>query len=166
MKVIRYRIADYLNTADTGSSETWSLMGAGFTSLDENPSAKVDTTAYISDASASGTITGYENTFAFDTQFISEEPAIKKIYGIARDQKTGSEAECDYVRVDLWDSSAGGESTSFPARKFKVAVEVTGITGAGTEVIRVAGNLHQVGNFIPGTFDTATKKFTAASEEP
>lgn len=159
-KVIRYMIADYLNTG-TGSTETYSLMGAGFSALDENPSAKVDTTAYINDKSASGTITGYENTFAFDTQLISDEAAIEKIYNIARNQKTGTDAECDYVRVDLWDAPESG--SAYPARKFKVCVEVTGITGAGTEVVKVAGNLHQVGDFIPGTFDTATKAFTAAT---
>lgn len=162
-KVIRNMIADYLNTAAEGPTETWSLMGAGFTSLDENPSAKVDSTAYISDASASGTITGYENTFAFDTQFISDEAAIKKIYEIARNQKVGSDAECDYLRVDLWDTPT--TETKYPARKFRVAVEVTGITGAGTEVVRVAGNLHQVGDFVPGKFDISTKTFTPDSEE-
>lgn len=152
-KVIRYQIADYLNTG----SENYSLMGLGFTALDENPNAKVETQAYISDKSASGAITGYENRFPFDTQLISEEEAIDFIYDVARNQKTGSDAETDYVRVDLFKDQSGG---AYPARKFKVAVEVTGITGAGTEIVRVAGNLHQVGNFVDGTFDTASKTFT------
>ena len=157
-KVIRYMIADFLNTGGSDAEE-YSKMGVGFSALDENPTAKVDKTAYISDRSASGSITGYENRFAFDTQFISDEAAIKYIYDIARDQKTGGDAETDYVRVDVYAGDEGG--TSYPARKFRVAVEVTGITGAGTEIMRVAGNLHQVGNFVAGTFDTSTRKFTA-----
>lgn len=156
-KVIRYMVADYLNTG--GTSETYSLMGSGFTALDENPSAKIDKTAYITDKSTSGTVTGYENSFSFDTQFISDDEAIKFIYDIARDQKTGEDAETDYVRVDLYANESG---TTYPARKFRVAVEVTGITGAGTEIMRVAGKLHQVGNFTEGTFDTSTRTFTAA----
>lgn len=157
-KVIRYQIADYLNTSGSSETAKYSLMGAGFTALDENPAAKVDKTAYISDRSASGTITGYENTFPFDTQFISDDEAIKFIYDVARNQKTGAEAETDYVRVDVYADSTG---TSYPARKFRVAVEVTGITGAATEIVRVAGNLHQVGNFEEGTFDIESKTFTA-----
>lgn len=159
-KVIRYMVADYLNTG-TKDSETYSLMGAGFSALDENPSATVDETAYINDKSASGSITGYKNTFAFDTQFISDDAAIKHIYDVARNQKTGEDAETEYVRVDVY---ANEEGTSYPARKFRVAIEVTGITGAGTEIMRVAGNLHQVGNFVEGTFNTSTKTFTESGQ--
>lgn len=156
-KIIRHQIADYLNTG-TSQSPEWSLLGAGVTALDENPSAKIETTAYVSDRSASGTITGYENVFPFETQLISDEPAIRFIYDVARDQKTGSEAETDYVRVELFDPEGGG--TTFPARKFRVAVEVSSVAGEGTAVVAVSGNLHQVGNFVKGTFDTSTKTFT------
>ncbi len=157
-KVIRYMMADYLNTGGKDAEE-YSLMGSGFTALDENPSPKVDKTPYISDRSASGSITGYENHFAFDTQLIADDAAIEYLYSIGRDQKVGEDAETDYVRVDLYKQASGG---AYPARKFRVAVEVTGVTGAGTEIMRVAGNLHQVGDFVEGTFDTSTKKFTPA----
>ncbi len=158
-KVIRHMIADYLNTGTAGKEE-YALMGAGFSALDENPSAKVDKTPYINDRSTSGSIVGYENSFAFDTQFISDEAAIKFIYDIARNQKVGAEAETDYVRVDLYETASAG---AYPARKFRVAVEVSGITGAGTEIVKVAGNLHQVGSFVEGTFNTETKTFTPAA---
>lgn len=156
-KVIRYKVADYLNVG-TGESAEYALMGAGFNALDENPTAKVDKTAYISDRSASGSITGYENSFAFDTQLIIDEAAIKHIYGVARNQKTGGDAEADYVRAELFEEPQDG---AYPARRFRVAIEVTSITGAGTEIMRVAGNLHQVGNFTEGLFNPETRTFTA-----
>lgn len=156
MKVIRYQIADYLNTTP-GSTESFALMGTGFTALDEKPGAKVDKTAYVSDKSVSGTITGYENSFSFDTQLISDDAAIAFLYAIGRDQKTGTDAETDYVRVDLYGTAQSG---AYPARKFRVAVEVSQVTGAGTETVRVAGNLHQVGDFEEGTFNPSTKVFT------
>ena len=158
VKVTRDRIADYLNVSDTAETETYALMGYGFSALDEKPAAKVDKTAYINDKSASGSITGYENSFSFDTQLIKEEAAIDKIYNVARNQLTGAEAETDYVRVDTFGTETEG---AYPARKFRVAIEVSGVTGAGTEVVKVAGNLHQIGNFVEGTFNTATKTFTA-----
>ena len=157
-KVIRCDIADYLNVG-TAESEEYVLLGVGVNSLDENPSAKIDKTAYVSDRSVSGTIIGYENKFAFDMHLMAKHPAIRKLYDISRNQKTGSDAEVDYVRVDLYDGE-GENATTFPARKFRVAVEVSGTTGGGTEMVRVAGNLHQVGNFVDGTFDTASKTFT------
>lgn len=159
-KVIRYMIADYLNTG-TPTSETYSFMNAGFTALDENPSAIVENTPYIGDRSSSGSITGYETVFPFDTQLISDEAAVKFIYSVARNQKTGQDAETDYVRVDLFDAGEG--STSYPARKFRVAIEVSSVSGEGTNIVRMAGNLHQVGNFIEGTFDTDSKTFTPKS---
>lgn len=155
-KIIRYQIADYLN-AGTAEAENYALMGAGFSALDENPSAQVDKTAYISDRSVSGTIIGYENSFAFDTQLIADDAAVRFIYDVARNQKTGGEAETEYVRVEVFDNEGG---TSYPARKFRVAVEVTGITGAATEIMRVAGTLHQVGDFVDGMFDIKSKTFT------
>lgn len=157
-KIIRYMIADYLNAGGEGA-ENYALMGAGFSALDENPSAQVDKTAYISDRSVSGTIIGYENSFAFDTQLIADDDAIAFIYDVARNQKTGGEAETEYVRVEVFDNEDG--KTEFPARKFRVSVEVSGITGAATEIMRVAGTLHQVGNFVDGTFDIKTRTFTA-----
>ena len=57
-KVIRYLVADYLNTGTAGKEE-YSFMGSGFTSLDENPSAKVDKTPYICDRSVSGRLIIY-----------------------------------------------------------------------------------------------------------
>ena len=157
--VIRYGIGDYIQV----SGETYALLGLGVVSLDENPGAKIDKQAFINDRSASGTVTGYENSFAFDAQLRTGTDAegIEFIYGIGRDQKTGADAETYYCRVDLYKGI--GEATSYPARRFKVAVEVAGVTGAGTEIMRVTGNLHQVGNFEEGTFDTATKTFTSAN---
>lgn len=156
-KIIRHMIADYLNTG-TKESEEYSFMNAGFLTLDENPSAKVESTPYVGDKSSSGTITGYEAVFPFETHLISDEAAVRFVYDIGRNQKTGEEAETDYVRIDEFDAAEGG--TSYPARKFRVAVEVTNISGEGTQIVKVSGNLHQVGNFQDGTFDTSTKKFT------
>lgn len=160
-KIIRYMIADYLNVGGS-ETENFAFMNAGFTALDENPSAKIDTTPYVGDRSTSGSVTGYETVFPFDTQLISDEAAIAFIYDIARNQKTGADAETDYVRVELFESDEA--ETTFPARKFRVAIEVSSISGEGTSIVKMAGNLHQVGNFVDGTFDTAAKTFTPKSE--
>ncbi len=156
--VMRHQIADYLNT---GSSETpqFSLMGVGFNTLDENPNAQTDGKTYIHQKAQSSQIKNYQTQFPFDTDLIASEAAVMALYDIGRNQKTGAEAELEYVRVELFQPVEAQENT-FRARKFKVAVAVTGIAGAGGEAVKVTGTLHGVGDPICGTFHTTTKMFT------
>lgn len=158
--IIRNMIADYMNTSTTGT-ENYVLMGAGFNSLDENPNAQIETKAYISDKSASNITKGYQVQFPFDTDLIKSEEAVMFVYGVGRNQLQGGAAECDYVRVELFDGGTDAATThEYPARKFRVSVEVTSISGPGAEVIHVAGNLNGVGDFVDGTFNTQSRTFT------
>lgn len=159
-KVMRYMIADYLGLKGSGDTTEFHLMGTGFTGLNESPSPKVDTQAYISDKNASSTVTGYENSFSYDTQFVQDEAAVAALVQVAHDQLTGEDAEFDYVRVDLYDPVTENGNT-FRARKFRVCAEVGDISGDATEVVTTSGTLHQIGDFVAGTFDTTSKKFTA-----
>lgn len=158
-KIMRYQIADYLGVKGAGEAVEFHLMGAGFTSLNESPSPKVDTQPYINDKNASSTVTGYENSFSYDTQFIQDEAAVAALIKVAHDQLTGEDAEFEYVRVDLYDPVAESPNT-FKARKFKVCVEVGDISGDATEVVTTSGTLHQIGDFVAGTFNTTNKTFT------
>ena len=154
--VMRYQVADYLATGD----DKFALMGVGFNTLDENPTAQKDAKTYINQKAQTTQIKSYQPTFPFDTDLISDEEAVMAIYDIGRNQKTGEDAELDYVRVELFKPVADKENV-FEARKFKVAVEVANITGEGGGIMKVTGNLNGVGDFVAGTFDTTTKTFTA-----
>ena len=154
--VMRYQVADYLATGD----DKFALMGVGFNTLDENPTAQKDAKTYINQKAQTTQIKSYQPTFPFDTDLISDEEAVMAIYDIGRNQKTSEDAELDYVRVELFKPVADKENV-FEARKFKVAVEVANITGEGGGIMKVTGNLNGVGDFVAGTFDTTTKTFTA-----
>lgn len=153
--VMRYQVADYLATGD----DKFALMGVGFNTLDENPTAQKDAKTYINQKAQTTQIKSYQPTFPFDTDLISDEEAVMAIYDIGRNQKTGEAAELDYVRVELFKPVADQENV-FEARKFRVAVEVANITGEGGGIMKVTGNLNGVGDFVAGTFDTTTKTFT------
>lgn len=163
--IMRHQIADYLGIPGEGDTVTYALMGTGFNTLDENPSAQIDTKAYICDRAASSIIKGYQPQFPFDTDLIKSEDAVMELYKIGRDQLTGADAEREYVRVDLFDpvTGSGAADNTFRARKFVVAVEVSGCAGAGGEAIKVTGNLNNVGSFVAGSFNTSTRTFTADS---
>lgn len=152
--VTRDLIADYFKVSDA-----FVLMGTGFNTLDENPNAQTDSKTYINDRSATSVVKGYQTQFPFDSDFIASEAVIKDIYEIGSMQKTGSDAEREYIRVDLFDK-VGTTGEVYKARKFRVSVEVSSFAGAGGETIKISGNLNNVGSMVAGTFDLATKTFT------
>lgn len=154
----RHQIADYLNCSKNGV-EDFQLMGTGFNTLDESPGAQTDSKTYINDKSATSYIKSYETVFPFESDMIKNQTTVMELYSIGRDHLTGSEAQREYVRVDLYDPVAGLSDT-YKARKFLVSVEVSDCKGGGGETIVVSGNLNAVGDPKQGYFNTVTKKFT------
>lgn len=162
-QILRWMIADYLDTSST-STPTWSLMGLGFTQMDENPNAVIDEKAYINDKAKTKNVTGYGASWAFTADVYSDEDAIAKLETIGEDQLAGSSAVCKFLRTKfLVDNSGDTITTTVVARMFNVTVEVSSITGAGTEALVIAGNLHQRGDMVKGTFNLSTKAFTPDS---
>lgn len=160
--VIRNQIADYLNVG-TSATEDWVLMGAGFNTLDENPNAQSESKVYINDKAKTSYIKSYEPQFPFDTDLIKSEKAIMALYDVGRNQKTGADAEKDYLRVELFQPVDPPKTNTFKTRKFRVSVEVSGCAGGGGEAIKVTGNLNNVGTFEDGEFNTQTKTFTPSA---
>lgn len=158
----RRGIADYLNVATSGGAETYAFMGAGFTKLDESPSAQTSSKRYINDKSTTKAISGYDDSFPFETDQILSEEAIEYIINIGEKRLTGADAETTYVRVDL-DKKVGDSGTEFEARKFKVAIEVADFADSDGEMT-ASGNLLPIGDPIEGKFDTTSKTFTAITD--
>lgn len=158
-KVVRSKIADFLNVSTTATPE-WVLLGAGVNSLNESPNAQIDTKTYISDVTASSTIKSYNTQFAYDADLVADEKGIMFLYAVGRDHKVGKDAETDYIRVDLYDPVAEGITDKFKARKFRVSIEVSSNAGAGGETVATTGNLNCVGDPVQGYFDITTKTFT------
>ena len=154
--VMRSDVADFLY-CDIGDKQGFFLMGLGFTALDENPNAQAEQRAYINHRSASSIIRGYETQFPFATDLIQSEPPIMKILDIGRNQRRGSAAETEYVRVEAFLPT--GITDIHPERKFKVSIEVADQTGEGAQMVECSGNLNQVGDFTPGVFNIVTRTF-------
>lgn len=158
-KVMRYDIADWLNVGTTLVPE-WALLGTGVNTLNENPNAQIDTKTYINDKSATSSVKSYQPQFPFDCDLMTDEKAVMFVHKIGRNQLTGSAAETDYIKVDLYDPCVVGSTQFFKARKFRVSIEVSGAAGAGGETVVSTGNLNSVGDVVLGYWDTVTKTFT------
>lgn len=101
--------------------ETFELLGAGFTELNESPSAQTTSKRYINQSSASQSVTGYEWSTSFNADQIASEKAIEHIRCIGEMQKTGADTETEYLIVDL---DKLDKTSGFRARKFDVAISV------------------------------------------
>lgn len=160
MKVVRSDLSDYLLIKST---EKFALMGTGFNTLNENPGAQTEEKTYVNQTTSTTTIKGYKTQFPFDTDLIVEDAeteAIEELYYIGRDHAVGSDAEREYVRVELFAPATPGSTRYFKARKFNVAVEVSNFNGAGGETVTASGNLNCVGDPVQGYFDIQEKTFT------
>lgn len=148
----RTLVADYLSV--NGKFE---LMGAGFTQIDENTNAKTSSKQYVNDKTSTNSITSYETSFDFETDQIRSESAVEFLCNVGEMHLIGSDAETDYIRVDLDKPST--TSGSFRARKFNVAIEVDDLSSKDGEM-SAKGKLLCKGDFVLGSFDTSSKTFT------
>lgn len=170
MKVQRHHISDFLKVEDS-----FVPMGTGFNSLNESPNSQVDTKTYINEKSASSTVKGYQTEFSFDSDLITDEKAIMKLYEVGRNQLTGTDAEAEYLRIDLFSEyeKSGPEGTltkvpgTYKARLFNVTIQVDSNEGAGGENVKVSGILKGNGTPIFGgatlVKDESTGKITGAT---
>ncbi len=155
----RFQVADYI--AEKSETPNFKFMGVGFTQLDENPNAQTEETVYICDKASTTFIKNYKPQFPFESTLIKDQEAVMMLYKVGEQELTGADAEFIYVRVNLFEPVPSLENT-YKARKFIVSCECSSFAGKGGENIVCSGNLNGVGNFIEGTFNTATKVFTEA----
>lgn len=159
LTIQRNMVADYLMVEGH-----YELMGAGFSTLDENPTAQIDTKTYVNDKSSSSIVKGYQTQFAYTSDLIKSEKAVMALYNVGRNQLTGKDAEFQYVRVELFQPVKGKENT-YEARLFNVTCEAASFAGAGGENIVVSGNLYSNGTVVIGEFNTELRIFTEKIEE-
>ncbi|MBU3107140.1 hypothetical protein [Clostridium gasigenes] len=152
----RRSYANYINVGTAGAAD-YELMGAGFTDLNEAPSAQTASKKYVNDKSATKSIIGYDWSTAYVTDMIKSEKAVEFICNIGEMQLIGAECETDYVIVDL--DKKGTADGEFKARKFRVAIEVASFDNNDGEMA-ASGNLLGVGDLQTGAFNTKTKTFT------
>lgn len=159
-KVMRFMLQEFYGIpAAEGGEVTFHYMNKGFTQLNEDGNAQTETEAYIGDRNATPSVIGYENSWAFEAQYIHGDPVCEDIRDIGLLQKTGSDAEREMVSVDLM--QRGIEDGTYRARKFRIAVETSPPQGEPRGVTTMSGTIHQLGDMEKGTFNLANNTFTA-----
>ena len=165
-QMMRYMILYFLNTG-TEATPVWTLLGKGFTKLDESPNPQVESKTYIHEKTASPSIKSYEPSFPFEAELWRGEEGLMKLYEVARQRKVGSEAIVDMVATDFTVDDSGDPVAAPTARSMNMAVEVTDlVTGEGGEVLTMSGNLNQVGDALEGYFTLSTKTWSTTAPTP
>lgn len=155
--------ADYINTAVVGAANPiFALCGTGFSKLAESPSAQTSKKRYVNMESASQHVTGYEWASAFEADQIVSEAALAYVLNIGKMMLTGSEAETDFVQVDL-DKPVEGYENTFKARKRTIAVAIKELPDNDGEM-GVNGDFLGVSDPVSGIFNTQTLTFTPDAE--
>lgn len=160
--VMAYDEARYLDVESTktdNATEDIQLMNVGVTKFDESSNPTEKSKQYVGDKSKTNIVTGYDNQFSIESDLIKNEKVIQYLYSIFRDRKTGKYAQQNLYIVELWNPVTEQENT-YKARKLLTTAVISSKTSTPGETITFSGDLKGVGDFIDGTFNTSTKKFT------
>lgn len=158
----RWQHPGYLDVSGGAETAQYELLGFGVTQLDDSPSAQTSSKRYVNQKSATQTIGSYEWTAPLEFDLIRSEKAIEFITDIGENEKTGAEAETNYVLVYL-EKPVTGQDGTYEAKRRKVAIEVAEFSDNDGE-IQGSGNLLAVSDWIKGKFDTKAKTFTPDAE--
>ena len=150
----RTDIAGFMDVTPAGAEEgerVYRRLGAGWMSMTESPSAQTKSRKFINEKSERENITRYKPTFAFETLLMFNDPAIRKVYKIYKQRKTGTDAIVTVITVDMFDKATNG---SYPAYKGNYAVQVSSCDDEDDLIIK--GNLACQGDEVEGWFNPAT----------
>ena len=150
-KIERKYLAHYINTAE-GEQAVYERMGKDLEEFSPELSAQVDTKKNILGES-SVVISGYEKTGSVEPYYAEEGSGLfARLQGIIDDALV-----LDRLKTDVVESVEGG---AYPAVKETAYIEVNSY-GGDTTGYQIPFTLHYTGEKVKGTFDVATKTFTA-----
>lgn len=130
------------------SEEVYQQIGVGCTSMAESPSAETKERKYINEKSKRKNITSYSPSYAFEHLLMFNNPAVRKVYDIYKQRKTGTDAIISMVSVDAFEKAVDGY---YPAYKGNYAVEVSSCDDDDDMIIK--GNFNGQGDEEMGWFN-------------
>lgn len=154
---MREKLMHFFNIG-TPESAKYVLLGDGITSLTEEFNPEAESKHYINKEAASNKVKAYAPSVSVEKEYIKEEDLQKWMNEKIRILPVGTEAESDYIRINILDGpSSGGE---YPAVKRPCTYQLDSIGGDGGGDIMNNMTLTGNGNAVQGTFNVSTMKFT------
>lgn len=157
-KIQRRFMAHYIDASMT-STPAYVRLGKDLEELSVEMNAEVNSTQNIL-GETSKTISSYEVQASVEPFYADEDdPMFEKLQDIIDNRKTLDELKTTTVEVHLWEEEEDTPG-SFVAYKEDALIEIASYGGDSTGY-QISFNVHNIGNRVKGTFDIATKTFTA-----
>ena len=158
MKIERKYMAHYLNAAFGKGEDNYTRLGADLEEYSPELSANVETKSNIL-GQTSIVIDSYQKQGEVSPYYADSGDALfEKLQAIIDGGLVLDDLKTDIVEVKLWDKDSAGV---YPAVKEECYIEIVSY-GGDTTGYQIPFNVHYTGVKTKGTFDPATKKFTAA----
>lgn len=157
MAEMREKLMHFFNI---GSAQTASyvLLGDGITSLTEEFNPESETKQYINQSNGTTNIKSYTPSISVEKEYIKNDDLQAWWDEKVKILPTGSDAEADYIRVNVFDTTS--TSGTYKAVKRRCTYQFDSIGGdAGSELMNNM-TLGGIGDGIQGTFNVSTKTFT------
>ena len=155
-KIERKYLAHFINTAEGGEA-VYERLGKDLEEFSPELSAQVDTKKNILGETAV-VISAYEKTGAVEPYYAESDTGLfARLQAIIDEGLVLDKLKTDIVEVKLWEQAEGG---AYPAIREEAFIEVTSY-GGDTTGYQIPFKLHFTGKKVKGTFDVATRSFTA-----
>ncbi len=160
MGEMREKLMHFFDIGDTGKEE-YVLIGDGVSSLTEEFNPENETKHYINQSSGTANVKSYAPSISVEKEYIKDEKLQKWIDKKVRILPTGASARSSYVRVNILEEPT--EDGVWPAVKRACTYQFDSIGGDGGSELVNSMTLSGVGDGIQGTFNVATRTFTATT---
>ncbi len=134
------------------------VLGGVITEMTESSNPTESEKQYIHQKSKVTKITGFSNEFPITMDMVKGDKVFEYMYNLFYERKVTPDLDIDHYIVNLWEPVQEQENT-FKARKIRQTCSITECNGAAGEQKQITGSL-KGGDFIYGTFNVTTKKFT------
>ncbi len=160
-KIKRSQVASFLDTG-VSATPTWSLIGPGVTDQTVAYNPKTSEETYIHQDSGTTDVEGYQVNIPTPMTAIKGDEVFDYVDDIRRKRKVLGEARGKVCIVYLYDDPEDG---AYPAEMNDCSIQVDDFGGPGGESAKLNFTINLIGDPILGTFNPATKTFTAAGED-
>ena len=145
-------------TTPAAETESYNLIGEGFTQFAESKNPQTYSRKYINHKSQSNDVIGYAPSYAYSCDCISDDPVVREITKVHDGELIGNDARRDVVFINRWDEASNG---AYPAKKRTFAI-IPNQKADGTDAMVYTGQIDAVTDFVEGTFNPDTGTWAAS----
>ena len=157
MAEMREKLMHYFNIG-SATTPSYALFGDGITSLTEEFNGESDTKQYINQKNGTTVTKSYTPSISIEKEYIKDEDLQTWINEKVRILPTGSDAQSDYIRINLFDTTS--TTGVYKAVKRNCTYMFDSIGGDAGSELMTNMTIGGIGDGIQGTFNVSTKAFT------